>query len=170
MSLAPLYLTAELHHHKLVREKLVREFPGLDDETLSDTLEGLSNVREILAELIRSALEDEALVSGLSTRLNELRSRHKRLATRAEAKRSLALRAMVEADLKNLTEPDFSAFVRQSAPVLDVVAEELIPPEFWKPQPPKLDRQSLLEALKSGAEIEGAAIAQSQVQLSVRTR
>ncbi len=150
--------------------RLQQDFPGLDDETLSDTLEGLSDLREILTELIRSALEDETLLSGLSTRLNEMRSRQKRLARRADAKRALALRAMVEADIKTLKEPDFSASVRQSAPVLDVVAEELIPAQFWKPQPPKLDRQQLLEALKSGAEIDGAAISQSHVQLSVRTR
>lgn len=161
---------AAIATHRSAREHLLADCPTIDDQTLSDTLEGITDLREILAELVRSALEDEALLVGLSARMKELKARQRRLATRAEAKRVLALRAMVEADLKSLTEPDFTASVRRSAPSLEVVAEEQIPSAFWKPQPPKLDRHALLEALKDGAEIEGAAIEQSQVQLNVRTR
>ena len=56
----------------------------------------------MLAEVIRSALEDEALASGLSTRLNDMKARLKRLETRAGRKRQLALRAMSEAEIQKL--------------------------------------------------------------------
>ena len=154
----------------MLRDRLLEQIPDLDDETLADTLEGLTDLREILAELVRSALEDEALSAGLSTRLAEMRARLQRLGDRAEKKRALALRAMAEAEIKTLIEPDFTASLRRGAPTLEVVAEERIPPAYWKPQPPKLDRQGLLVALKGGTEIDGAALAAPQVQLSVRTK
>ena len=160
----------EVIQYGLLRDKLREQFPWVDDETLTDTLEGLTDLREILTELVRSALEDEALSAGLSTRLAEMRTRLQRLGERAEKKRALALRAMAEAEIKTLVAPDFSASLRRGSPTLDVLAEERIPPDFWKPQPPKLDRQGLLAALKGGTEIDGAALAAPEVQLSVRTK
>ena len=120
------------------------EIPDLETETLADTLEGITDLREMLAELIRSALEDEALASGLSTRLSDMKARLERLETRAGRKRQLALRVMGEADIQKLTESDFTASLKQGAPTLDVVDETQVPAAYWKPQPAKLDRQGLL--------------------------
>jgi hypothetical protein len=99
-----------------------------------------------------------------------MKSRAQRLGDRAEKKRALALRAMTEAEIQTLLEPDFTASLRRAAPALEVVAEETIPDAYWKPQPAKLDRQTLLAALKSGVKIDGAKLASPQLQLSVRTK
>lgn len=160
----------EVSKHQLLASRLRDEFPDIDDETLADTLEGITDLREVLAQLVRSALEDEALSVGLSTRLADMKARVQRLDHRAEKKRALVLKAMAEAEIRSVIEPDFTASLRNGAPTLDVVDEERIPPAFWKPQPPKLDRQSLLVALKGGVEIDGAVLAAPQVQLSVRTK
>ena len=161
-------LAAESQKHCAARSRLLQEIPDLDAETLADTLEGITDMREMLAELIRSALEDEALASGLSTRLNDMKARLERLETRAGRKRQLALRVMGEAEIQKLAESDFTASLKQGAPTLDVVDEAKVPAAYWKPQPAKLDRQGLLSALKAGVAIEGVATAQTQ--LSVRTR
>ncbi len=153
------FVLGELLRHKTFRDRFLAEIPDLDAETLADTLEGITDLREMLAELIRSALEDEALVSGLSTRLHDMKARLERLETRAGRKRQLALRVMGEA-----------ASLKQGAPMLDVVDEAKVPAAYWKPRPSKLDRQGLLTALKAGVAIEGVAIASAQTQLSVRTR
>jgi hypothetical protein len=146
------------------------EIPDLDAVTLADTLEGITDLREMVAEVIRSALEDEALASGLSTRLNDMKARLERLETRAGRKRQLALRVMSEADIQKLMQSDFTASLKQGAPTLDVVDEAKVPAAYWKPQPSKLDRQGLLAALKAGVAIDGVAIGVAQTQLSVRTR
>jgi hypothetical protein len=146
------------------------DFPDLDDETLHDTLEGITDLKQMLAEVIRSALDDEALAGGLSTRLSDMKARLERLEERGKRKRQLVLRAMAEAEISKLTEADFTASVRAGAPTLDVVAEDKIPAAYWKPQPPKLDKQGILSALKGGAEVEGASLAPPQMQLSVRTK
>ena len=152
------------------RRQVLSEIPDLDEETLADTLEGLSDLREMLAELIRSALDDEALISGLSTRLSDLKTRLERLETRAKRKRQLALRVMSDAVIPKLAVADFTASLKQAPPAVEVLAEDRIPAVYWKPQPPKLDKQGILAALKLGTDIEGAALATPHIQLSVRTK
>ena len=163
-------VSRELTKFRLLRDRLLGEIPDLDAETLADTLEGLTDLREMLAELIRSALEDEALAAGLSTRLSHMKVRLERFETRANRKRQLALKTMTEADIAQLEQPDFTASLRQAAPALEVVAEDKIPAVYWKPQPFKLDRQGLLHALKAGTAIDGVGWAPPHQLLSVRTK
>ena len=160
----------ELGNHKFFRDRLLAEMPNIDEETLADTLEGLTDLRTMLAAVLRSALVDEATVAGLSTRLTEMKIRLERFDSRAKRKRQLALQAMAEAEISKLTEPDFSASLKQGAPTVDIQAEDRIPAAYWKPQPPKLDKLGILAALKSGTEIEGASLAEPKLQLTVRTK
>ena len=53
---------SEVARHKFLRARLLAEIPDLDEETLSDTLEGITDLREVLAEVLRTALDDEAIV------------------------------------------------------------------------------------------------------------
>jgi hypothetical protein len=142
----------------------------LDEECLGDTLEGITNLHEMIGAVIRSALLDEALQAGLRTRLEEMRQRLTRLEERGAKKRQMALEAMCEARLKKLEQPDFTASARAGLPSLVVVAEDQIPVDYWVPQPPKLDRQSLLIALKRGGEVAGAQLGNPKPTLAVRTK
>src|SRR5262245_17454015 len=165
-----LALNREVETYKLLLEKLSNSFPEADDETLADTLEGITDLHEMIAAVIRSALVDEAFQAGLRTRLEEMRQRLARLEARAAKKREVALEAMCETGLKKLEQPDFTASTRAGLPPLVVVAEELIPPDYWMPQPPKLDRQYLLARLKGGGEVTGAQLGNPKPTLAVRTK
>lgn len=163
-------LTAELRRTIAYREALVCKYTDLDDETLTDTLEGLTDLNEILAAFVRSALDDEALAAGLSTRLAAMKARLDRLTQRAKIKRSLVLDAMTKADLKRLVASDFTVSVRNGTASLEVIEETRIPKDYWKPQPAKLDRQSLIKDLRSGTVIAGAQLGPRTSQLSVRVK
>ena len=132
------------------------DYPNLDEETLADTLEEITDLHEMIAAMIRSALVDEALQAGLRSRLDDMRQRLSRLELRAAKKRQLALEAMNEVGLKKLEQPDFTASTRAGSAALVVTAEEAIPKAYWVPQPPKLDRQGPCTDLKRGKEIPGA--------------
>ena len=99
-----------------------------------------------------------------------MKARIERFETSAKRKRELALKAMNEAEIPKLLVADFTASLRHGAPTLEVLEETKIPAAYWKPQPPKLDRQGLLAALKAGTAIEGAVLEPPRLQLSVRTK
>ncbi len=54
-----------------------------NEQTLADTVEGLTDIHEILASIIRAFLADEALASGLKGRIAEMETRLGRLQDRA---------------------------------------------------------------------------------------
>jgi hypothetical protein len=164
------FLNIEASKYLVLKERLLSDWPTLEEDWVLDTLEGITDLHEMIAAVIRSALVDEALQAGLRTRLEEMRQRLARLEERGAKKRQLALEAMCEVGLKKLEQPDFTASARAGLPPLVVIAEELIPPDYWVPQPPKLDRQSLLADLKRGGEIAGAQLGNPKPTLAVRTK
>ena len=95
----PLKLETVKHH--ALKERLLANWPACDEETLRDTLEGITHLHEMIAAVIRSALVDEALHAGLRFRLDDMKERLSRLELRASKKRELALPAMAEAGLRN---------------------------------------------------------------------
>src|SRR5262249_469603 len=95
-----------------LRRRLGELYPELDDQTPPDTLEGATNLREAIAGLIRSALEDEALIKGLKTLLESMKERLARLEDRAGGKRTAAVESMKAAKIARLIEPDFTASLR----------------------------------------------------------
>jgi Siphovirus Gp157 len=163
-------LRVETHRYHVVRTRLLERWPELDAETLADTLEGITDLHEMIAAVIRSALVDEALQAGLRSRLEEMRQRLARLEVRGTKKRQLALDAMCDVGLKKVEQPDFTASARSGMSPLLVLADNLIPETYWVPQPPKLDRQTLLADLKRGEVIPGAELGNPQPCLAVRTK
>ena len=109
-------------------------------------------------------------MSGLRFRLDDMKERLSRLELRASKKRQLALRGHERGGLNKLEQPDFTASARAGSPALVVIAEDKIPEAYWVPQPPKLDRQSILGELKRGVEIPGAQLSNPKPVLSVRTK
>ena len=163
-------LRHDIHLYTYLRQKLLEAFPDADDDTIRDTLEGLTTLHELIAEIIRSALIDEALQSGLRFRLQDMKERLSRLEARSVKKRELVLEAMGDAGLRKIEQPDFTASARAGLPSLVVLAEDQVPESYWVPQPPKLDRQALLGDLKRGNEIPGAQLSNPKPVLSVRTK
>ena len=164
------HLAIEVSKYQILKQRLLAGYPNCDDQSLTDTLEGITDLHEMIAAVIRSALVDEALRIGLRSRLDDMRERLSRLELRANKKRELALEAMTEVGLTKLEQPDFTASTRAGSPALVVIAEDRIPEAYWLPQPPKLDRQAILGELKRGIEIPGAEMSNPKPVLSVRTK
>ena len=157
-------------NYRSIRDRIRADDPQIDDQTLADTVEGLTDLHEILMAVIRAALADKALATGLEGRIGEMEARRNRLQDRAAKRRQIAKDVMVELDLKKLSAPDFTASIRPGTPALMVIDEAAVPSIYWEPREPRLNRHGLANDLKQGAEIAGVALSNPEPVLSVRTR
>ena len=156
--------------YRTIRDRIRTEDPKIDEQTLADTVEGLTDLHEIVAAIVRAALADEALATGLKDRIAEMQDRLDRLQDCAAKRRQIAKDVMVELDIKKITAPDFTVSVRPGMPALLVLDEAAVPSIYWQPRDPRLDRQGLLNDLKEGADIKGVTLSNPEPVLSVRTR
>jgi len=156
-------LTFATATYRAIRERIKAQDPQIDEYTLADTVEGLTDLHEILAAVVRAALADEAMATGLKCRLADMQDRLTRLQDRAAKRRQIAKDVMVELDLKKLTAPDFTVSIRPGLPALVVLNEDAVPKTYWEPGEPRLRRQILASDLKGGAEVEGAKIGRAHV-------
>jgi Gp157 protein len=156
--------------YSAIRDRIRSEDPMLDKHTLADTVEGLTDIHEILAAIVRAALADEALANGLKGRIAEMQDRLDRLQDCAAKRRQIAKETMIELEIKKITAPDFTVSIRPGMPSLLVIDEQAVPSIYWQPIAPRLKRQELLNELKHGSEITGVTLANPEPVLSVRTR
>lgn len=164
-------LGQQLAHHTYLREQLAERFPDTDEETLRDTLEGMTDLNDMLAELIRSSLDDKALVDALKQREADMRERRARFETRVQKKRDLVEATMERADIKSVTKEDFTAGLRAAKRKVMVIDETAIPAAFWRAQVPTLDKTALYAALQANAgDVAGAMLSNPKPVLSVRTK
>ena len=156
--------------YRAIRDRIRKQDPQFDEQALADTVEGLTDLHEILAAVVRAVLADEAMVTGLRCRISDMQGRLDRLQDRAAKRRQIAKDVMAELDLKKLTAPDFTASIRPGLPALVVLNEDAVPKTYWEPGEPRLRRQILASDLKGGIEVAGATLSNPEPVLSVRVR
>jgi hypothetical protein len=106
----------EAGQYQALASQLRTDFADIDDETLADTLEGLSDLPNLLCTVIRSSLEDEALIAALKDRISDMRACLGRLEARHQRKRELVCGAMSRAGMEKFGAEDFSVSLRQGLP------------------------------------------------------
>ena len=157
-------------NYRSLRDRIRAQDPQIDEQTLANTVEGLTDLHEIVQAIIRSALSDEALVAALKCRVADMQDRLARFQDRASKRRQIAKDVMVELDLNKITAPDFTVSIRPGTPALMVIDEAVVPKIYWEPGEPRLRRQALASDLKQGEEIEGVTLSNPEPVLSVRVR
>lgn len=138
-----------------------------DPDTLADTIEGETNLHEAIAKVMAGIGEDEILCAGIKIAAEALATRKARIEARIDRRRSAIERGMGAGELSKLELPEATISVRRVPPALQVLSEALIPPEYFDPQPPRLNRAKLKEALRAG-DVPGAAFDNGSQTLSIR--
>jgi Siphovirus Gp157 len=162
-------LTYEIARYKQIRERLLADVDDIDEQTLADTLEGATNINEMLIETIRTIMNDETTCDALDRRIDDMRLRRDRFAKRAERRRQIVRDAMLDCGIPQIKEPDFLARTQRSQPSLVIIDEKVIPPDYWE-QRPHLRKAELKEELKRGTIIAGAVLSNTGMSLTIRTK
>ena len=118
-----LHLVSEHSRYAELRRRLIEADPEIDETTLLDTLEGATNLNEAIGEVIRAALEEEALADRLKDRMGAMRERLERIEAACANKREVAQAVMEDAGIEKILEPDFTVSLRVSPPSVAVVNE-----------------------------------------------
>lgn len=160
----------ETARHEWLKQRLLGEHPDLDEETLADTLEGLTDLNEVILSALRSALDDEADVDAIKARIGDLRARMDRIENRARTKRRICAEAMETCALPRIQGADLTVSLRARSKRVEITDETLLPKTFWRIPDPVIDRRSLSDALKAGSEVEGATLVDGEANIMVRVR
>jgi hypothetical protein len=163
-------LRLEAAHYRLLQEQLKEEYSNLDDETLRDTMEGISELPAMVEQLVRSSLDDDILIVGLKSRVDAMTERLARLKERHTKKRGLAAWAMGSAGIPRIEVSDFSVSLNAGAQRLEIIDGTQIPEAFFVPQPAKIDRNAIATAMKRGETVPGAAFEVGNPFIAVRTK
>lgn len=129
---------------------------GIYQDTL-DSLGGAIAVEEVVKG-IRTKLAEAEAYKEEAARLTEKRQRAE---ASAEAMKKLIMTYLDNTNQKKLKTGLFCVS-KGSSKLASITDESLIPKEFLIEQPAKIDKKAILVALKSGEEVKGAELKESE--------
>lgn len=167
----PNNLPAALANHRAVAAQLLEAYPDETRESLADTIEGCTNLTEVIVAYLREARDREALAGAQHAIVERIQARQRRFMEGAVALRAAALNAMQEAGMARLPPeamPEATVTVQQGQPKVIVTDEALLPPDMViVSRRPSL--KAIAAALKAGQTIAGAELGNSAPFITIRT-
>lgn len=143
----------------------------LDEQTLTDTLEGLSGDLEVKAINIAALARNlEATAGAIKDAEAGMAARRKAIEARADRLRQYLLDGMQLAGVQKIESPYFALAIKQNPPSVAINEPGLVPTEFMRqPEPPPAspDKKAIGEALKAGREVPGCHL-QRGVRLDIK--
>jgi hypothetical protein len=170
----PMSSAAKAEHNLISETSAVRVLKAalaeqdMDEDAIDLSVASETNFAECVSAVLAGITEDEVMIAGLNTVIAGMVERKVRLSERIERRRKAIERAMLAGDVHRLEVATATLSLRRVPPGLDITDEGSIPESYWKPQPPKLDRTLLKDAIKSGQSIPGARLDNGSVTLSMR--
>ena len=122
----------ELHASAVLYARLrneIAEAYGLhdEDEALADTLEGATDLQEIIVRAAREARQAKAMAEAIVSIVKDNEARRERYLEKAERIREAIARAMQEAGLPKITAPDMTLSMSVRKPAPKVVDADALP-------------------------------------------
>lgn len=140
--------------------ELMEEDP--ENEIIRDTLDALKGELEVKAEgYCKIIREFEGKVSIVDAEMDRLNQKKQTYTNNIHRLKDTLLNAMLDTGHTKIKGDLFSLTVRKNAPQLSDLPEKL-PEKYLIPQDPKIDKRLLLSDVKSGVEVKGVTLKQSQ--------
>ncbi|MHB1310496.1 MAG: siphovirus Gp157 family protein [Gemmatimonadaceae bacterium] len=145
---------------------------GRDEAMLADILgsdPNTADAMDVLHRVLRAAVEARDLADAADARAKQIGERRDRYKKRAETLRGLAFAAMDALGTRKVELPDLTASLAEGRPAVMITDEAAIPPEYTRTVT-TADKTALLQALRAGTEIPGAALNNGIPSLQIRTK
>lgn len=144
-----------------------------DEELVSDTIEGQTDLKEAIESALAEIDELEIYITGLKAKEDEFATRRHRLEERVERIRAIIEQAMLTSEQQSFRLAGGTVSLSRRQPGLIVSNEADIPARFWVEQErpaPKLDKKALAEALRNGEAVAGATLDNGSYSLTLRRK
>lgn len=143
----------------------------LDEQTVADTLEGLSGELEVKAMNVAAFARNlEASADAIKAAEQQMSARRKAIENRAARIRQYLKENMERTGILKIEGPHFALAIKKNPPAVHVEALELVPMEFFNPPlppSPVMDKKRIAEALKAGKDVPGCRLEQG-TRLDIR--
>lgn len=167
----PQQIDREAQAAKALRDSIAELRSGQEDEDLAiDMIEGETGLFECIDALLAANTADVAMSVGINKVVSDLEGRRRRVEARISTRRALIEQAMFTAEIKKVERPAATLTMTNRPASVVMIDEAAIPARFWTAGAPKLDRQALAEALRSGEPVPGAHLSNAAPTLTVRTK
>lgn len=138
----------------------------LDEQTVADTLEGLSGDFEVKAVNVSMFIRNlEASAEAIKDAERKMAERRKALEVRSDRIKEYLKVNMQKTGITKIECPHFQISLRNNPESVDVLNADMIPSEYFivpDLPPPQLDKVALKKAIQSGKEVEGARLIRNQ--------
>lgn len=148
-------------------QKALNGEPDGDGE-FHDPEAATEDVEELLARVLRAAVEADAMDAMLKERMLDMATRRDRFAARSDTLRATAFAAMDVLGRQRLELPDLTASIKQNPPRVIITDEAKIPLQYTKTVR-TADKTALKAALAVGP-VAGAELSNSLPSIQIRTR
>lgn len=143
--------------------QLVELADQLDEETFRNTLESIQDSIEDKVENTAKVIKSiEADVQAIKEEEKRLEERRQALEKKIDNIKDYLKEQLEKAGIDKVKRATFTVSIQKNPPKAEIVDEKSLPLEFMIPQPAKVDKRAILEKLKSGEHVPGAALVQER--------
>ena len=149
-------------------QRALAEAPDADG-VIADPIEATDDCMELLARVLRGAVEAEYLADGVKSRMKDLETRKVRFELRSDRLRGIAFAAMDALELKKLELPDMTVSIKANPPRVVITDEKLLDDAFCTfTRAP--NKTAIKIHMTLAGKVPGAELSNSLPSLSIRTR
>ena len=158
----------EISRAAAVRQRL-EELKATDPDLVLDTIEGETDLLEIMAWLLRKLGDEDYMQDGITARIADLQTRRRDSEGRSERLRDTLLRCVEATGEKSVRLAEATLSVANRVPGIATIDEALLPETFFRVER-KASRTAINAALKAGEEVPGVTLSNGGSSLTVRRK
>jgi predicted nuclease with TOPRIM domain len=143
--------------------QLIELADQLDEETFRNTLESIQDSIEDKVENTAKVIKSiEADVLAIKEEEKRLKERRQALESRIDNIKDYLKEQLEKTGIDKVKRPTITVSIQNNPPKAEIVDEKTIPLTYKIPQPAKLNKKAILEAMKNGEKVPGAVLVQER--------